>query len=83
MLLLFLDLFPGVLDRRGIGKCLNSAQDIRHFLEYPPSSAKWLILLIEAVATVSIAAILLALFSGGTLRSTEQSHQIPPLGDDQ
>ncbi|WP_372723361.1 Na(+)/H(+) antiporter subunit B [Novipirellula sp.] len=43
----------------------------RRFLEYPPSVAKTLILVIESAATVSIAAILLALFSSGTLRETQ------------
>ena len=37
----------------------------RHFLEYPPSLAKALILLVEATATVSIAVILAGLFLGG------------------
>ena len=46
----------------------------RHFLEYSSSAAKWCILAIEAVATLSIAAILLALFCGGTFRDAGQSH---------
>jgi uncharacterized MnhB-related membrane protein len=37
----------------------------RHFLEYPPDWASHLILLIEALLTISIAAILVALFAGG------------------
>ncbi len=49
--------------------------DQRSFLEYPTSAAKSLMLLIEFLATVSIAAILLALFSSGTLR--EQDSQVP------
>lgn len=40
----------------------------RHLLEFSPRIAKWLILLIEVVATLSIAAILLALYGSGTLR---------------
>lgn len=47
----------------------------RHFLEYLPLAAKSLILVIEAFATVSIAAILLALFCGGTFRDAGQSHE--------
>ncbi len=43
----------------------------RGFLEYPPPAAKTLILLIESAAAVSIAAILLALFSSGTLRDVD------------
>ena len=39
--------------------------DGRQFLEYPPGSAKTLILVIEAAATVSIAVILAGLFIGG------------------
>lgn len=39
----------------------------RNLFEFSPSSAKWLILTIEAAATVSIAVVLLALFSGGTI----------------
>jgi multisubunit Na+/H+ antiporter MnhB subunit len=42
----------------------------RHFLEYPTAWAKWLILLIEVVAAVSIASILVALYRSGSLRST-------------
>jgi len=40
------------------------------FLEYAPDWAKWCILLIEAFATISIVAILLALFFSGTLPQT-------------
>jgi uncharacterized MnhB-related membrane protein len=36
-----------------------------HFLEYPPDWASHVILLIEALLTVSVAAILVALFAGG------------------
>ncbi|TWU22516.1 putative monovalent cation/H+ antiporter subunit B [Novipirellula galeiformis] len=43
----------------------------RNLLQYPPSAAKTLILLIESAAAVSIAAILLALFGSGTLRETQ------------
>jgi len=43
----------------------------RGFLEYPPPAAKTLILLIESAATISIAAILLSLFSSGTLRDVD------------
>lgn len=43
----------------------------RGFLECPTPMAKMLILLVEAVATVSIAAILLALFSSGSLREAD------------
>lgn len=39
--------------------------DGRQFLEYPPGSAKTLILVIEAAATLSIAVILAGLFIGG------------------
>jgi hypothetical protein len=44
----------------------------RHLLEYPRSNAKWLILLVEAVTTVSIAAVLMALFCCGTLHDSRQ-----------
>lgn len=47
----------------------------RQLLEYSPPSAKWLILLIEVVATVSIATILLTLFCGGTLNANGNSHK--------
>ncbi len=47
----------------------------RNFLEYPRPAAKTLILLIESAAAVSIAAILLALFSSGTLREVDS--QVP------
>ncbi len=47
----------------------------RPLLAYAPSAAKWCILLIEAVATVSIAAILLALFCSGTLGKAEPSRE--------
>lgn len=62
----------------GVGTALSD----RHFLEYSPSAAKWLILSIEAVTTVSIAAILLALFCGGTLRSADQTHETRHVGGD-
>ena len=44
----------------------------RRFLEYPPSVAAALILLIEAAATVSIGITLVALFSGGRPESEQQ-----------
>ncbi|BCR03576.1 hypothetical protein DESUT3_06450 [Desulfuromonas versatilis] len=44
---------------------LGSMASGGHFLQYPAGWAKPLILLIEATLTLSIAAILLALFSGG------------------
>lgn len=44
----------------------------RQFLEYPPSLAGALILLIEAAATVSIGITLVALFSGGRPESGQQ-----------
>lgn len=47
----------------GIGTMLTQ----RRFLEYPVSEAKWLLLMIEGAATLSIAAILVALFRGGHL----------------
>lgn len=47
----------------------------RHLLELPPRNAKWLILLIESVSTLSIAAILVALFCGGSLRNVDQSQE--------
>jgi multisubunit Na+/H+ antiporter MnhB subunit len=39
----------------------------RSLLEYPRGISKWLILLIEAACTISIAAVLTALFAGGKL----------------
>ncbi|SRR6056297_724523 len=51
----------------GIGTMIGP----RSFLQYPPALAKTLILLIEAVATVSIAAILLTLYNSGVLRFLE------------
>lgn len=53
---------------------LGTMSPQRHLLEFSPYSAKWLILLIEAVATLSIAAILLALYGSGTL---QQAHPEP------
>jgi multisubunit Na+/H+ antiporter MnhB subunit len=50
-------------------------------LEFPPSGAKWLILLIETVATLSVAAILLALYCSGTLRPPAASHDQPERND--
>lgn len=47
----------------GIGMLLAE----RRFLEYPVPGAKWLMLLIETCATVSVAAIMIALFRGGRL----------------
>lgn len=52
---------------------LGVISDQRNFLEYPVSMAKPLILFIETFATVSIAAILLALFSSGNLRAMGSS----------
>ncbi|MAD80214.1 MAG: sodium:proton antiporter [Planctomycetaceae bacterium] len=40
-------------------------------LQYPPGQAKWLILAIEAACTLSIAAVLAALFSGGRIASSD------------
>ncbi len=47
----------------------------RNFLEFSPSTAKWCILLIEAVATVSIAVILLALFCCGKISNARKYHE--------
>ncbi|KAA1262004.1 putative monovalent cation/H+ antiporter subunit B [Rubripirellula obstinata] len=47
----------------------------RAFLEYPVDAAKPLILLIETVATVSIATILLTLYNSGVLRFLEVKRQ--------
>ncbi len=43
----------------------------RSFLEYPPATAKWLILMIEVFCGVSIAAALVSVFLGGRLRSRQ------------
>lgn len=53
----------GVFLGVGIGMVLVE----RRFLEYPVPGAKWLMLLIETFAMVSIAAIVVALFRGGRL----------------
>lgn len=56
----------GVLVFLVVGLGTMSSQ--RHFLEYPTAGAKWLILLIEGVAALSIAATLIALYRSGSLR---------------
>ena len=43
-------------------------------LQYPPGQAKWLILVIEAACTVSIAAVLAALFAGGRIAPSDLIH---------
>jgi hypothetical protein len=40
-------------------------------LQYPPRQAKWLILLIEAACTLSIAMVLVSLFAGGKVASLD------------
>ncbi|MDH3719775.1 MAG: Na(+)/H(+) antiporter subunit B [Planctomycetota bacterium] len=40
-------------------------------LQYPPGQAKWLILVVEAACTLSIAAVLAALFAGGRIASLD------------
>ena len=40
-------------------------------LQYPPGQAKWLILVIEAACTVSIGAVLVALFARGRIKSSD------------
>jgi multisubunit Na+/H+ antiporter MnhB subunit len=42
-------------------------------LQYPPHAAKWLILLIEAACTVSIAMVLTVLFAGGVITSSRNA----------
>lgn len=54
---------------------LGTVSGERHLLEFSPVAAKWLMLVIEAVTTVSIAAILLALFCSGTLRDGDRSRE--------
>jgi len=66
-------LIAGVAVFLAIGVGSMSAE--RRFLEYPSAWAKWLILSVETVATISIAAILLALYRSGTLRYTFQTKQ--------
>ena len=43
-------------------------------LQYPPGQAKWLNLVIEAACTVSIAAVLAALFAGGRIAPPDRIH---------
>lgn len=66
-------LIAGVAVFLAVGVGTMSAE--RRFLEYPPSWAKSLILLIEIVAAVSIAAILIALYRSGSLRYTSRTRQ--------
>ena len=42
-------------------------------LQYPPAQAKWLILVIEAACALSIATVLVALFAGGRIASSDNA----------
>lgn len=64
-------LIAGLAVFLAIGLGTMSAE--RHLLEFSPPWAKWLILLIETVATLSIAAVLIALYCSGTLRHASHS----------
>ena len=52
-------------------------------LQYPPRLAKWLILAIEAVCTLSIAAVLTVLFAGGKVASSRNDGRSMPLEKEQ
>ena len=64
-LLLSLGLFVFI----GVGLAVMAFHDA--LLQYPPGQAKWLILVIEAACTLSIAAVLAALFAGGRIASSD------------
>ena len=42
-------------------------------LQYPPAQAKWLILVIETACALSIATVLVALFAGGRIASSDNA----------
>lgn len=55
--------------------------ETRHFLQYPPSLAKYLIFMIEIFATISIAATLVTLFAGCTgLLLAQEDHVVKVKG---
>ena len=67
----------GLLVFSGIG-LMVMARDAS-LLEYPPRLAKWLILAIEAVCMLSIAAVLTVLFAGGHVASLRDDGRNRPL----
>ena len=48
-------------------------------LQYPPDQAQWLILVIEAACTLSIASVLAALFAGGKVASSDRAGPMTPM----
>jgi len=66
-LLLSLGLFVFI----SVGLAVMAFHDV--LLQYPAGQAKWLILTIEATCTVSIAAVLAALFAGGRIVSSDSA----------